>query len=131
MTLCAFCGKNPATNYTTESDHVCRACAIGFELGMQFGEEFELYEAGKASRELIAKIEAQRADWEKHFDEQVASNQAMQSFLDSSPQSRLEAALEEINSMAQMGQSAPTRETMLVYLGLIRDIVKKTLAKLE
>jgi hypothetical protein len=71
VTLCAFCGKNSATVHTTESDFVCRDCAIGFELAMQFGEDYELYESGNANPELVAQIEAEKRDWEQHFDKQA------------------------------------------------------------
>src|SRR5688500_13345986 len=64
---CAFCGKNKATHHTTESDFVCRDCAIGFELAMQFSDDYELYENGQGSPELVAQIEEAKAEWEAHF----------------------------------------------------------------
>lgn len=71
---CAFCGHrtgNEATHHTTESDFVCLDCAMGFELALEFGEEWEIYENGEASAELVARIEESKRDWEAHFEQQA------------------------------------------------------------
>jgi hypothetical protein len=68
---CAFCGKKKATHYTSAGDFVCRACAINFELVLQFSDDYELYEQGQASPKLVADIEAAKTEWEGHFAEPV------------------------------------------------------------
>jgi hypothetical protein len=73
---CAFCGHKTgkeASHYTTERDYVCRDCAINFELGMQFGDDYELYLNSEADAELLAKVEEQKLFWQAHFAEKAMS----------------------------------------------------------
>jgi hypothetical protein len=72
---CAFCGHktgNDATHHTTSDDFVCRTCAINFELALHFGDEYTDYLEGKASEELVSRIEAERPTWEAYFPEHKA-----------------------------------------------------------
>jgi hypothetical protein len=72
---CAFCGHktgNEATHHTTSDDFVCRDCAINFELALHFGDEYTDYLEGKASEELVSRIEAERPTWEAYFPEHKA-----------------------------------------------------------
>lgn len=72
---CSFCGSTTgkeATSFTSELDYVCIPCAIQFEVSMSLSgdEEYAAYDAyldGKSTPEFAAKIEAETAYWETHF----------------------------------------------------------------